>query len=86
MALLSGTITLEDGTVCATCEHHKVHLPTRPEHLEQRVSWDERWEGGRWKGEGEKGVKGVDSVGEGSGVGEADVGGDVVKRGSKARL
>jgi acyl-coenzyme A thioesterase 13 len=33
-----------DGkTIYATCEHHKVAVPTRPEHLKYLVPWDDLW-------------------------------------------
>lgn len=39
-------MTSEDGkTIFATCEHHKVAVPTQPKHLEFRVPWDEEWDG-----------------------------------------
>lgn len=45
MALIQGWIVSEDGkTVFATCDHHKVRVPTKPEHLKFRVPWDEYWE------------------------------------------
>jgi len=43
MAMISGRITSTDGkTIYCTCEHHKVAVPTRPEHLakEYEVEWD----------------------------------------------
>ncbi|TVY87441.1 Acyl-coenzyme A thioesterase, partial [Lachnellula willkommii] len=50
MAMIRGTMSSQDGkTVYCTCEHHKVAVPTREEHLEHRVEWDGIWEG---KGEG----------------------------------
>jgi len=50
MALIRGTMSSRDGsTVYCTCEHHKVAVPTRKEHLEYRVAWDGLWEG---KGKG----------------------------------
>ncbi|TVY40319.1 hypothetical protein LSUB1_G003185 [Lachnellula subtilissima] len=46
MALIRGTMSSRDGsTVYCTCEHHKVAVPTRKEHLEYRVAWDGVWEG-----------------------------------------
>lgn len=45
MALIRGEMVSMDGkTTYATCEHHKVAVPTRPEHLGFRVPWDELWE------------------------------------------
>jgi acyl-coenzyme A thioesterase 13 len=45
MAMIRGTMSTQDGkTVYCTCEHHKVAVPTRKEHLEHRVEWDEVWE------------------------------------------
>ncbi|TVY33624.1 hypothetical protein LOCC1_G008399 [Lachnellula occidentalis] len=46
MAMIRGTMSSLDGkTVYCTCEHHKVAVPTRKEHLEHRVQWDGVWEG-----------------------------------------
>jgi hypothetical protein len=37
MALIKGEMTSVDGrTVYVTVEHHKVNVPTRPEHLSMR--------------------------------------------------
>jgi len=34
MALIRGSMISPDGrTVYATCEHHKVNMPARPDHL-----------------------------------------------------
>ena len=45
MALIRGEMTSEDGKkVFATLEHHKVNTPTQPEHLKERVPWDEEME------------------------------------------
>ncbi len=42
MAMIRGTMTSQDGkTIYCTAEHHKVRVPTRPEHLRHRVEWDE---------------------------------------------
>ncbi|KUJ09154.1 uncharacterized protein LY89DRAFT_690670 [Mollisia scopiformis] len=44
MALIRGTMTsLDRKTVYCTCEHHKVAVPTRKEHLEHVVEWDGLW-------------------------------------------
>jgi acyl-coenzyme A thioesterase 13 len=46
MAMISGRMTSTDGkTIYCTCEHHKVAVPTRPEHLakEYEVEWDRLW-------------------------------------------
>lgn len=41
MALIRGTMTSQDGeTVYCTCEHHKVAVPSRKEHMEFVVEWD----------------------------------------------
>lgn len=43
MALIQGEMVSLDGRVTyATVEHHKVRVPTRPEHLkeEYEVEWD----------------------------------------------
>jgi len=45
MAMIRGTMTSKDGkTIFCTCEHHKVSVPTRPEHLTHKVPWDDLWE------------------------------------------
>lgn len=45
MALIRSEMTSEDGkTVYATCEHHKVNVPTHPEHMKVRIPWDEEIE------------------------------------------
>lgn len=45
MALIRGTMSSQDGKyVYCTCEHHKVNVPTRKEHLEHRVEWDSLWD------------------------------------------
>lgn len=44
MAMIRGTMTSQDGkTIFCTCEHHKVSVPTREEHLGYRVPWDDLW-------------------------------------------
>jgi acyl-coenzyme A thioesterase 13 len=44
MAMIRGTMCSPDGkTIYATCEHHKVAVPTRPEHLKYLVPWDDLW-------------------------------------------
>lgn len=48
MAFIKGWMTSEDGrTVYATCEHHKVHVPTKPEFMEYKVPWDDTWKAGK---------------------------------------
>jgi acyl-coenzyme A thioesterase 13 len=45
MAMIRGSMTSLDGKIIyCTCEHHKVSVPTRPEHLLHKVAWDELWE------------------------------------------
>jgi len=45
MAMIRGTMESQDGKVVyCTCEHHKVSVPTKPEHLTHRVTWDKSWE------------------------------------------
>ena len=45
MAMIRGTIKSLDGkTTYCTCEHHKVSVPTQPEHLKHKVPWDDLWE------------------------------------------
>lgn len=59
MAYIKGWMTSEDGrTVFAVCEHHKVHVPARPEHLTYRVKWDEQWEENREEKGAAKQLKG----------------------------
>lgn len=42
--MLRGTMTNQDGTIIyCTCEHHKVRVPTKKEHLEHKVEWDSLW-------------------------------------------
>jgi acyl-coenzyme A thioesterase 13 len=46
MAMIYGEMTSPDGKVkYSTCEHHKVAVPTRKEHLtpEFEVEWDRVW-------------------------------------------
>lgn len=46
MAMISGRMTSMDGKIIyCTCEHHKVAVPTRKEHLakEYEVEWDRLW-------------------------------------------
>jgi len=45
MAFIRGVMQSLDGTIIyCTCEHHKVGVPTRSEHLKHRVEWDDLWE------------------------------------------
>ena len=45
MAMMRGTMTSQDGKVIyCTCEHHKVAVPTRKEHLGYKVQWDGIWD------------------------------------------
>lgn len=42
MAMIRSEMTSTDGkTIFATCEHHKVNVPTRPEHIAIRLPWDD---------------------------------------------
>lgn len=42
--MLRGTMTNQDGTIIyCSCEHHKVRVPTKKEHLEHKVEWDSLW-------------------------------------------
>jgi hypothetical protein len=44
MAMIRGVMTSLDGkTIYCTCEHHKVSVPTQPDHLKYKVAWDELW-------------------------------------------
>ncbi|APA13650.1 hypothetical protein SS1G_07692 [Sclerotinia sclerotiorum 1980 UF-70] len=44
MAMLRGSMTSLDGSIVyCTCEHHKVRVPTKKEHLEHKVEWDGLW-------------------------------------------
>ncbi|KAF2841670.1 hypothetical protein M501DRAFT_1000942 [Patellaria atrata CBS 101060] len=41
MAMIQGQMTSRDGKIVyVTCEHHKVNVPTKPEHLAAKVAWD----------------------------------------------
>jgi len=53
MAMVSATMESPDGgTKYATAQHHKVHVPTRPEFVKSmREWWRER------EGRGDRGVK-----------------------------
>jgi acyl-coenzyme A thioesterase 13 len=45
MAMICGTMSSLDGkTIYATCEQHKVAVPTQPKHLEFRIGWDDLWD------------------------------------------
>lgn len=45
MAMIRGSMTSADGkTIYCTCEHHKVNVPTLPEHLAFKVDWDGLWD------------------------------------------
>jgi acyl-coenzyme A thioesterase 13 len=45
MAMIRGTMSSLDGkTIYATCEQHKVAVPTQPKHLEFRIGWDDQWD------------------------------------------
>jgi len=45
MAMIRGTMKSLDGkTIYCTCEHHKVSVPTQPDHLKHKVPWDDIWE------------------------------------------
>ncbi|EKD16307.1 putative thioesterase family protein [Drepanopeziza brunnea f. sp. 'multigermtubi' MB_m1] len=44
MALIRGEMTSLDGEkVYCTAEHHKVSVPSKPEHLLYRIEWDSIW-------------------------------------------
>ncbi|KAK5147245.1 hypothetical protein LTR04_000876 [Oleoguttula sp. CCFEE 6159] len=59
MALIRGEMTSVDGRVAyAACEHHKVNVPTRPEHLAAMAEGVEGHDGGE-KGEGLEKVEDV---------------------------
>ncbi|KAK5020411.1 hypothetical protein LTR16_001142 [Cryomyces antarcticus] len=59
MALIRGEMTSVDGRVAyAACEHHKVNVPTRPEHLAAMAEGVEGRDGGE-KGEGLEKVEDV---------------------------
>lgn len=36
--------SLDGKTVFCTAEHHKVRVPTRPEHNRYRIPWDDLWD------------------------------------------
>jgi acyl-coenzyme A thioesterase 13 len=45
MAHIRGSMQSLDGKIVyCTCEHHKVGVPSRPDHLEHKVEWDDLWE------------------------------------------
>ncbi|KAL3421347.1 thioesterase superfamily protein [Phlyctema vagabunda] len=45
MAMIRGTMTSVDGKIIyCTAEHHKVHVPTRPEHNKYKIAWDDLWD------------------------------------------
>jgi acyl-coenzyme A thioesterase 13 len=45
MAYIKGWMTSEDGkAVYCTCEHHKVNVPSRKEHMELKLPWEEQFE------------------------------------------
>ncbi|RDW95302.1 hypothetical protein BP5796_01065 [Coleophoma crateriformis] len=45
MAMIRGTMASVDGkTIYCTAEHHKVRVPTQPEHNKYRVEWDDMWD------------------------------------------
>lgn len=47
MAYIKGWMTSEDGKkVYCTCEHHKVFVPSKKEHLEVHVPWDDQFQDG----------------------------------------
>jgi len=49
MAMIRGDMTSLDGkTVYCTVEHHKVNVPTQPEHLAARIPWDDEFDK-EWK-------------------------------------
>ncbi|KAF1851099.1 thioesterase family protein-like protein [Cucurbitaria berberidis CBS 394.84] len=57
MAMIRGDMTSLDGkTTYCTVEHHKVNVPTLPEHLSARISWDDEFDK-EWKDKTEKQVK-----------------------------
>jgi len=46
MAYIKGWMTSEDGTtVYAACEHQKIYVPTRAEHMKHKIAWDRKFEG-----------------------------------------
>jgi acyl-coenzyme A thioesterase 13 len=45
MVYIKGWMTSEDGRmIYATCENHKVHVPSKKEHLKYKIPWDDQWE------------------------------------------
>jgi acyl-coenzyme A thioesterase 13 len=43
--MIRSTMGSRDGKmIYATCEHHKVSVPTQPDHLKHRVPWDDLWD------------------------------------------
>ena len=45
MAMIRGSMESLDGKIIyATCEQHKVAVPTQPEHLQFKVAWDDLWD------------------------------------------
>ena len=45
LAYIKGFMTSEDGKIVyATCEHHKINIPTREAHMKYKIKWDEQWE------------------------------------------
>jgi acyl-coenzyme A thioesterase 13 len=48
MAMIKGSMTSVDGkTTYVTVEHHKVNVPTRPEHLSMREVMRQQKEGAK---------------------------------------
>ncbi len=48
MAYLKGWMTSEDGKIVyVVCEHHKVGVPSQPQHMETKIPWDEQFAGGK---------------------------------------
>ncbi|PQE04139.1 thioesterase family protein [Rutstroemia sp. NJR-2017a BVV2] len=44
MAMIRGSMTSQDGSITyCTCEHHKVSVPTKQDHLAHKVEWDGLW-------------------------------------------
>lgn len=55
MAMIRGKMVSTDGKVIyCTCEHHKVAVPTRPEHLKKEFE-EKPDKGGKEEGVGGKG-------------------------------
>lgn len=45
MAFIRGNMTSPDGKVIyCTCEHHKVNVPSLPEHMAFKIDWDGLWD------------------------------------------